>query len=147
MHTAAAWYPEKPSSFEQQAASNLVQSLAALYPCTHCVEDFREAVKESPPRVESRSAFATWLCQQHNLVNKKLGKVRQWIMLDEVTLNFTLHCYCWRLALSIIFSVHLVYLQTEFDCSLANIDQRWRIGHPSCYGKADETSSESLGQS
>jgi FAD-linked sulfhydryl oxidase len=75
MHTAAAWYPERPSAPEQQAARDLVRSLALLYPCTHCVEDFRAAVQESPPAVESRPAFAAWLCHQHNLVNKKLGKV------------------------------------------------------------------------
>ena len=31
-------------------------------------------MKEAPPRVESRGAFAVWVCEQHNLVNEKLGK-------------------------------------------------------------------------
>ena len=33
-----------------------------------------ETVKESPPALGSRTAFALWVCAQHNLVNEKLGK-------------------------------------------------------------------------
>jgi len=75
LHTTAAWFPEKPDDAEKTAARQLVDSLARLYPCTHCAEDFRETTRASPVTVDSRTAFAQWLCAQHNLVNKKLGKV------------------------------------------------------------------------
>mmetsp|Transcript_8460 Transcript_8460/g.15510 ORF Transcript_8460/g.15510 Transcript_8460/m.15510 type:complete len:184 (+) Transcript_8460:122-673(+) len=74
LHTTAAWFPEKPDDAEKTAARQLVDSLARLYPCTHCAEDFRETTRASPVTVDSRTAFAQWLCAQHNLVNKKLGK-------------------------------------------------------------------------
>ena len=39
-----------------------------------CALDFREKIAEVPPRLESRKEFALWMCEQHNLVNEKLGK-------------------------------------------------------------------------
>jgi FAD-linked sulfhydryl oxidase len=74
LHTIAAYYPELPSESERTHALRLIEALAVLYPCTHCAEDFRETIRESPPRVESREALTAWLCEQHNLVNAKLGK-------------------------------------------------------------------------
>uniref|UniRef100_A0A7S2SBP5 Sulfhydryl oxidase n=1 Tax=Rhizochromulina marina TaxID=1034831 RepID=A0A7S2SBP5_9STRA len=74
LHSAAAWYPEQPSDSEKQAARNLVSSIAALYPCSYCAADFRVDTAQSPPRVNSRTEFAAWLCEQHNKVNAKLGK-------------------------------------------------------------------------
>ena len=50
LHTAAAWFPEQPTEQDKAHAHNLITSLAALYPCTHCAEDFRATVHESPPR-------------------------------------------------------------------------------------------------
>ena len=74
LHTVAAYFPEQPSDADCEHARRLVHGLAQLYPCAHCAEDFREEVAKSPPRVESRAAFCTWVCEQHNLVNAKLGK-------------------------------------------------------------------------
>ena len=74
LHTTAAWFPDAPNESEKRAARQLIESLAVLYPCTHCAEDFRQTVKELPPAVESRADLALWTCMQHNLVNKKLGK-------------------------------------------------------------------------
>ncbi len=29
---------------------------------------------KSPPRVENNAALSRWFCEQHNIVNEKLGK-------------------------------------------------------------------------
>ncbi len=50
------------------------QGIAAFYPCTYCRKDFQDCIKADPPKVESRQAFSVWVCEQHNLVNAKLGK-------------------------------------------------------------------------
>ncbi|KAH8056895.1 sulfhydryl oxidase [Aureococcus anophagefferens] len=74
LHTTAAYYPESPTERDRAAAAGLVAGLAALYPCEHCAADFREAVEASPPDLASRALFSIWTCEQHNLVNAKLGK-------------------------------------------------------------------------
>uniref|UniRef100_A0A7R9UEP7 Sulfhydryl oxidase n=1 Tax=Pinguiococcus pyrenoidosus TaxID=172671 RepID=A0A7R9UEP7_9STRA len=74
LHTTAAYYPERPCKKDMQAAKRFIEGFAALYPCSHCAEDFREAVRQNPPRVESREQFSLWACEQHNTVNEKLGK-------------------------------------------------------------------------
>lgn len=50
LHTMAAYYPEDPSDEMKQAAVAFIESLAKLYPCPHCAEDFREDIKKNPPR-------------------------------------------------------------------------------------------------
>ena len=52
----------------------LVKSFSVIYPCRTCATDFQEKIREVPPQLESREKFALWVCQQHNLVNSKLGK-------------------------------------------------------------------------
>lgn len=74
LHTTAAYFPEKPTPEEQKAAKDLVSGLAALYPCPHCAEDFRESVTAAPVDTTSRKTFSLWVCEQHNAVNRKLGK-------------------------------------------------------------------------
>jgi hypothetical protein len=51
--------------------------LSPINNSTHCAEDFQVETRKSPVAVDSRSAFAQWLCAQHNIVNKKIGKVRR----------------------------------------------------------------------
>jgi len=74
LHSLAAHYPPQPSTYERAHAAAFFRALAALYPCTHCREDFHAAVAAVPPRVESRQSLSVWLCQRHNEVNEKLGK-------------------------------------------------------------------------
>lgn len=74
LHTTAAYYPEKPSEKEKQAARDLVNGIALLYPCTHCRAHFAKEVEEDPPDVRSRESFSIWLCKRHNKVNKWLDK-------------------------------------------------------------------------
>ncbi|CAG7836048.1 unnamed protein product [Allacma fusca] len=74
LHTMAAYFPEKPSPMQQKEMSAFMKLFSKYYPCDHCARDFRESIATNPPETQTRSAFAKWLCQMHNEVNRKLGK-------------------------------------------------------------------------
>jgi FAD-linked sulfhydryl oxidase len=50
LHTIAAYFPDEPSEADRRKAAAFIESLAYLYPCEVCAEDFRESVKRHPPR-------------------------------------------------------------------------------------------------
>lgn len=50
LHTIAAYYPEQPTETQRISAVHFIESLALLYPCPHCAQDFQESIKRSPPR-------------------------------------------------------------------------------------------------
>ena len=74
LHSMAAWYPNTPTAKDQHLMSGFIQALAAFYPCSWCATDFQQNIELSPPKTESRDDLCIWLCEQHNVVNKKLGK-------------------------------------------------------------------------
>uniref|UniRef100_A0A6T6F8I9 Sulfhydryl oxidase n=1 Tax=Craspedostauros australis TaxID=1486917 RepID=A0A6T6F8I9_9STRA len=74
LHTMTAWYPDAPSSTQQTKMKQFLVGLAEFYPCTWCAADFQKNIEEHPPKVESRKELCQWMCEQHNLVNEKLGK-------------------------------------------------------------------------
>ncbi|KAL0589287.1 hypothetical protein ABG067_002506 [Albugo candida] len=74
MHSIGIYYPENPSEEYQRHARSLIEALALMYPCSDCAKDFRKEIIKCPPRVKSRQSFSLWLCEQHNLVNEKIGK-------------------------------------------------------------------------
>ena len=74
LHTLASQLPERPSKQQRKDLHTLVDVLTRVYPCGECAYHFRQFVKADPPRVDSRSAFAQWLCRLHNNVNRRLGK-------------------------------------------------------------------------
>ncbi|CAJ1936734.1 unnamed protein product [Cylindrotheca closterium] len=74
LHSMAAWYPETPTQDQQTNMTAFMRTLAEFYPCTWCAKDFQESIKEAPVKAESRTELCMWLCDQHNRVNKKLGK-------------------------------------------------------------------------
>jgi len=74
MHSMAAWYPEKATKYEKNKMEQLMEAISIFYPCTYCAQDFRENLKENPTKAESRKDLCIWLCEQHNVVNEKLGK-------------------------------------------------------------------------
>ena len=41
---------------------------------TYCAKDFQDNLAKSPVKARSREDLSVWLCEQHNLVNEKLGK-------------------------------------------------------------------------
>ena len=74
MHTLAAYFPDRPRAEEQAAAAHFMRGVGSLFPCSECAEDFRHEMDKSPPRTASRAELSMWVCEQHNLVNDKLGK-------------------------------------------------------------------------
>ncbi|KAJ7196848.1 ERV/ALR sulfhydryl oxidase domain-containing protein [Mycena pura] len=74
LHTAAAYYPTNASPTQRSQMLALIHALPVLYPCSHCAEDFGEAVKQHPPDVSGRAALSRWFCERHNEVNEKLMK-------------------------------------------------------------------------
>lgn len=74
LHSMAAWYPDQPTDEDQKAMKRFFEGLAKFYPCTYCAEDFQMNLLNKPVKTESRKDLSQWLCEQHNFVNKKLGK-------------------------------------------------------------------------
>ena len=74
LHTAAAYYPDKPSVSQRAHMLNMLHSLPSLYPCSHCASHLHESIKASPPDVSGRVGLSKWLCNRHNEVNERLGK-------------------------------------------------------------------------
>jgi len=74
LHSMAAWYPENPTKKEQQNMTTLIKAISHFYPCTPCAVDFQENLRQSPARTNSRIELCQWFCEQHNIVNEKLGK-------------------------------------------------------------------------
>jgi FAD-linked sulfhydryl oxidase len=74
LHTMAAYYPIQPKKEEKQLMNQFIDSFSKLFPCPECREDFQEEIVKSPPDLSSRLGLSTWMCQQHNIVNRKLGK-------------------------------------------------------------------------
>ncbi|RLN14323.1 hypothetical protein BBJ28_00012115 [Nothophytophthora sp. Chile5] len=114
LHSMGIYYPDKPSAEYQAKTRTFIEALALMYPCVHCAEDFQKEIAKSPPRYTfnfSRMTFSMWLCEQHNIVNRKIHR-------------------------------------PTFECTMENLEERWRKGKPSCWGEdADpEASAESLGK-
>uniref|UniRef100_A0A0K0DU75 Sulfhydryl oxidase n=1 Tax=Strongyloides stercoralis TaxID=6248 RepID=A0A0K0DU75_STRER len=74
LHTISVYYPEKPSQKNKEDVKRTIESLAEVYPCTHCAEDFRNDIKKNPIKLDSRVELANWMCDAHNRVNEKIGK-------------------------------------------------------------------------
>jgi FAD-linked sulfhydryl oxidase len=74
LHTMAAYYPDAPSAAQQRDTRDFLASLGKVFPCRWCADDFVDSMRQRPPQLDSRSAFARWLCDAHNDVNQKLGK-------------------------------------------------------------------------
>ena len=74
LHTMAAYYPNEPNIEEQQSMNQFIRSFSKLFPCPECRTDFQEEIVKSPPDLSSCLALSTWMCKQHNIVNRKLGK-------------------------------------------------------------------------
>jgi mitochondrial FAD-linked sulfhydryl oxidase len=96
LHSIAAYYPDSPSTEDRTRAKQFVEAIGHFYPCTHCAEAFREDLKTTPPKVESRADFSVWMCNMHNKVNAKLDKPT--FPCDLATLDArwkTGHASCW----------------------------------------------------
>ncbi|XP_002120410.2 FAD-linked sulfhydryl oxidase ALR-like [Ciona intestinalis] len=74
IHTMAAYYPRKPTEQQQCEMKQFIESFSKFYPCVDCAEDLRKNMKVNPPKVGGRVVLSRWFCEQHNIVNAKLGK-------------------------------------------------------------------------
>jgi len=61
---------------KKQAMTQFIDSFSKLFPCPECRTDFQDEIVKSPPDVSNRLGLSRWMCQQHNVVNAKLGKTQ-----------------------------------------------------------------------
>ncbi|KDN51954.1 FAD-dependent thiol oxidase [Tilletiaria anomala UBC 951] len=98
LHSAAAYYPDKPSLKHQNAMRELMHSVSLLYPCAPCAEALRDELGRDAREggweakeltletaISSGPQIRRWLCGIHNEVNERVGK-QKW-QCDEKTLN------------------------------------------------------------
>ena len=74
LHTVASSYPRRPTEQQQGEMKLFLALFSKLYPRWYCAQDFQKQIKKTPPAVESRESLALWMCDQHNRVNRKIGK-------------------------------------------------------------------------
>lgn len=74
MHVYSFEYPTRPSVEQRQRALAMLQTIHANLPCNTCRTHFGKILSEHEPRLESGDAFARWMVDAHNMVNRRLGK-------------------------------------------------------------------------
>lgn len=74
LHIMASTYPVNPSPEVKQDHRIFFQLLPRIYPCPDCRGHMRQMFHEFPPKLDSRHDFMHWLCEAHNMVNRRLNK-------------------------------------------------------------------------
>lgn len=77
LHTAAARYPEHPSSTDKKSVRHLVASMAHHFPCQKCAKNIQQFMRNPAlggVAVESRDSLSRWVCELHNLENEFNGQ-------------------------------------------------------------------------
>ena len=90
LHTMMARFPENPTPQQSEDLRKFIHLFSLLYPCGDCASHFQQLLKEWPPQVGSRHNAEMWLCNAHNVVNKRLKKPH----FDCTKLNETYDCGC-----------------------------------------------------
>jgi hypothetical protein len=55
LHSLAAYFPDNPTTDQEEHARRFFEALAVLYPCKICAVDFQESIQVSPPRYDRHS--------------------------------------------------------------------------------------------
>ena len=96
-HTVSFKYPVSPSQDDRQKAFDFLYGIAHMLPCRHCREHWTRYIRvhvatPMSSKLASRDAFARFLVQGHNDVNRRLGRptvpfdvVREWYDSSEET--------------------------------------------------------------
>ena len=74
LHAFTLRYPDSPSDDDKKRMKDFIDAFSWTFPCSNCATDFRKEIDETPPNLHSRKMLSMWMCEQHNTVNKKLGK-------------------------------------------------------------------------
>jgi hypothetical protein len=74
LHAVSLGYPSHPTTEEQNAARQFLNSFSVLFPCEKCRLHFTTLLRMYPPDVDCRSSFVKWMSFFHNQVNVMLGK-------------------------------------------------------------------------
>ena len=72
LHSVAAIYSNYPTKEQKESLKDFFEGLIYFYPSKS--ELIREILKEHPLEYSNREELVYYMCQIHNILNKKLGK-------------------------------------------------------------------------
>ena len=72
LHSIAASYSNNPNKIEKKNFENFFYGLIYFYPSNNNI--FKEIIKEHPIENRNREELVYYICDIHNILNKKLGK-------------------------------------------------------------------------
>ena len=90
LHTLTMLFPENPTPQQSRDFKEFFRLFSLLYPCGDCAAHFQKLLKDMPPQAGSRRNAAIWLCNAHNVGNKRLGHPQ----FDCKNLDSTYDCGC-----------------------------------------------------
>ena len=72
LHSIAAIYSNHPNETERESVKDFFEGLMHFYPSNSDL--MKEIIKEHPLEYSNREELVYYICQIHNILNKKLGK-------------------------------------------------------------------------